>query len=169
MKRVRKLVRNRASRYWDHQKRNLLAADAGRAFFKNVKVFNLEEEPPQFDIRSLFDPKLGDKAVAEKLADHFNGIISEFHGLDPTAVPQTYSSPVRLLAVTDVASRLKSIRKPKSMVKHDIFPSLVSPAACYLAQPLAHIYNTITTTGTWPMLWKQEFVIPKKATIIKLE
>ena len=34
MKKIRKLVKKRAARYWDHQKKNLLQADAGRAFFQ---------------------------------------------------------------------------------------------------------------------------------------
>ena len=50
------------------------------------------------------------------------------------------------------------------MVRHDIFPSLVSDAAPFLASPLTYIYNTITATSTWPLKWKKEFVtpIPKK-------
>ena len=164
MKKVRKLVKRRARNYWDHQKRNLLSPDAGRAFFKNVKAYNSKERPPQFDIRALFPPTLSDLEISEKLADHFNGISLEFDGLDPAAVPVTYSTPVQLLTPFDVANRLRKFKKPKSMVKHDIFPALVSPAANFLAGPLAHIYNTISTTAVWPLLWKQEFVtpIPKK-------
>ena len=165
MKKVRKLVKKRAAGYWDHQKTNLLSKDAGRAFFKNVKAFNCKERPPQFDVRTLFDPGLSDAEVADRLADHFNGISLEFDGLDPTAIPTTYSAPVQVLTASDVATRLRKMRKPKSMVKHDIFPSLVGPAANYLAVPLTDIYNTITASGTWPLRWKEEFVtpIPKKS------
>ena len=164
MKKVRNLVRKRASRYWEHQKSNLLAPDAGRTFFKNVKAYNSKERPPQFDVRSLFE-NLTDAEVAEKLADHFNGISLEFDGLDPNRVPSTYSSPVQVLVEREVEDRLRKFRKPKSMIKHDIFPALVGPAASYLAAPLTFIYNTISATSTWPLLWKQEFVtpIPKKS------
>ena len=56
-------------------------------------------------------------------------------------------------------------RKPKSIVKYNIFPSLVTAAALYLAAPLCNIYNTMTTTGQWPSKRKEEFVtsIPEKA------
>ena len=113
----------------------------------------------------MFPPDLNDKEVAEKLADHFNGISNEFDGLDPNKILTTYSSPVRVLTVGEVANRLRKIRKPKSMVKHDIFPSLVAPAAAQLAGPLTAIFNNISSTKTWPLLWKQEFVTPimKKA------
>ena len=164
MKKVRKLVRKRASNYWEHQKRTLLSKDAGRTFFKNVKSYNCKERPPIFDVRSLFPANDSDATIAEKLADHFNGISLEFDGLDPSTVPTTYSSQVQILTVSEVAGRLRKFKKPKSMVKHDIFPSLVGPAADYLAAPLTFICNNISTTATWPMLWKQEFVtpIPKK-------
>ena len=164
MKKVRSLVKKRATGYWEHQKKNLLSHDAGRTFFKNVKSYNSKERPPQFDVRTLFSPDLGDEAIAEKLADHFNGISLEFSGLEPDSVPQTYSSPVQVLTVDQVSDRLRKFKKPKSMVVHDIFPSLVAPAAGFLAVPLCHIYNTITATSTWPLVWKQEFVtpIPKK-------
>ena len=163
MKGVRKLVKKRAGNYWQHQKKSLLKSDAGRTFFKNVKAYNCKERPPQFDVRNMF-PGDTDQEISEKLADHFNGISLEFDGLDQAAVPATYSSPVRLLSVAEVEQRLRKFKKPKSMVKHDIFPSLINAAAPYLAGPLTHIYNTISTHKTWPMIWKQEFVtpIPKK-------
>lgn len=79
-------------------------------------------------------------------------------------MPSAYSSKVPILSTSVVAGRLRKIRKQKSMVRHDIFPSLVGPAAEYLAVPLTDIYNTISAKATWPLLWKQEFVtpIPKK-------
>ena len=166
MKKVRKLVKKHASKYWDHQKRNLLSPDAGRSFFKNVKAYNSKEKPPQFDVRSLFPADFSDQVVAEKLADHFNGISLEFDGLDQDHVPKTYSSPIKTITREQVANRLRQIKKPKSMVRHNTASShaLVSPAPDYLAAPLTHIYNTISSTSTWPLMWKQESVtpIPKK-------
>ena len=165
LKKVRLLVRKRAGNYWEHQKRTLLGPDAGRTFFKNVKSYNCKERPPQFDVRTLFPDSLSDLQVAERLADHFNGISREFEGLDLGSVPTTYSSAVPVLTVDQVAARLRRFKKPKSMVRHDIFPSLINDASTYLAPPLAHIYNTISSTSSWPLAWKQEFVtpIPKKS------
>ena len=154
MKRVRKLVKKRAKNYWDHQKRDLLKADASRVFFKNVKAYSSKEKPAQFDVRSLLPGKT-DQEVAESLADHFNGISCEFEGLDPDNVPETFSSPVQLLTQEAVKTRLIQFKKPKSMVRHDIFPSLVSEAAQYLAGPLTYIYNTISMTSVWPLRWKE--------------
>ena len=164
MKKVRNLVKKRAGNYWTHQKKELLKGDASRVFFKNVKAYSSKEKPAQFDVRSLL-PGLSDCEAAERLADHFNGISCEFEGLDPANIPRTYSSPIQLLSEDAVRQRLIQFKKPKSMVKHDIFPVLVRDAAPYLAGPLTCIYNTITSTSCWPLAWKEEFVtpIPKKA------
>ena len=164
MKKSRALVRKRASKYWETQKKTLLQGDANRAFFKNIKAYKSSEKPPNFNVRNLFENSLSDHQVAERLADHFNGISSEFDGLDPQSIPTTYSSPLPPLTVDQVRERLLAIKKPKSMVRHDIFPCLVGRVAPSIAAPLASIYNNMLTTHCWPLRWKEEFVtpIPKK-------
>ena len=164
MKKTRALVRRRAQNYWAHQKMTLLKPDANRAFYKNVKAYKSKEKPPNFDVRSLFESSLTDAQIAERLADHFNGISSEFNGLDPENIPTTYSSPIPVLRTDQVLARLKAIKKPKSMVKHDIFPCLVSEVANTIAEPLTAIYNNMLRSRSWPLRWKEEFVtpIPKK-------
>ena len=63
----------------------------------------------------------------------------------------------------EVAARLRSIKKPKSQVKGDINPSLVTEFSDILAIPLTFVYNQTLSTLEWPMLWKSETVtaIPK--------
>ena len=165
MKRIRQLVRKRAKNYWKHQKRSLLQKDAMRSFFKNAKAYSSREKPASFDVRSLFPGGLSDREVSERLADHFNGISSEFDGLDPTAIPTTYSCPIPPITIPQLVTRLRAFKKPKSIVRHDIFPALVNEAAPFLAGPLCHIYNTMISNKTWPVKWKEEFVtpIPKKS------
>ena len=164
MKQVRKLVKKRARNYWKHQKRTLLQPDAMGAFFKNGKAYSSKEKPPSFNVSSLFDNDFSERDISEKLADHFNGISLEFAGLDPGDIPTTYSSPITPITREQLVARHKAFKKPKSMVKHDIFPALVSAAAPFLAAPLCRIYNSMIVTSSWPMKWKEEFVtpIPKK-------
>ena len=59
--------------------------------------------------------------------------------------------------------RLKKIKKPRSKIRGDIFPSLVTEFCDILAEPLTDIYNTISETLVWPDVWKIELVtvIPK--------
>ena len=165
MKKVRKIVKKRAKNYLDYQRRNLLQKDASRIFFKNVRAYSSKERPPPFDVKTIFEEGISDIDAAELLAGHFNGISSEFNGLPPGSVPVTFSSPLQVLTREAVANRLISIKKPKSMIKHDIFPALVKDSAFHLAGPLTHIFNTISFSGTWPLKWKEEFVtpIPKKS------
>ena len=56
-------------------------------------------------------------------------------------------------------------KKPRSMVSGDIFPDLMTRYGDLLAIPLCDIFNSITVTRIWPVIWKQEFVtiIPKKS------
>ena len=68
-----------------------------------------------------------------------------------------------MLAPFQVAGRIRAFKKPKSMVRGDIFPALFSRFSDLLAIPLCELFNTITITKVWPLVLKQEFVmtIPK--------
>ena len=159
---IEKKIRDRREKYLQSQRDCLLVDDARRNFFRNVKAFQCKDRPKQFDVRQLF-PGCPDGAVAEKLADFFNRISSEFDPLEPSDIPRTHDRSLPLLLPYQVAGRIAAFKKPKSMVVGDIFPSLVSKFGPLLAIPLTNIYNEITTTGIWPKIWKQEFVtvIPK--------
>ena len=103
--------------------------------------------------------------MAELLAAHFNSISSEFEPLEPHQIPTTKPRALPRLEPFQVAGRIRAFRKPKSMVRGDIFPSLFSKFGDLLAIPLCSIFNEITTTRVWPSVWKQEYVtsIPKKS------
>ena len=159
-----KITLKRATKYMEKQKRILTAPDAARSFFKNVKAYRARDKPPDFDVRDLF-PGSSDVQVADKLSLHFNAISSEFEGLTQADIPSSHDLPLPRLEAQQVEARLKEFRKPKSMVRGDIFPCLVNDAASHLAIPLTSIYNKTTSTGEWPSVWKTEYVtpIPKKA------
>ena len=158
-----KICRSMCSAFLDRQKQILTAPDAAKAFYRNVKSYGSKEKPPIFDVKDLY-PGEQELPIAEKLADHFNSISNEFDGLREGVVPPAEPNPIQMLQLDDVVKRLTSFKKPKSMVKGDIFPAVVNRAAPYLASPLLHIYNTITLTQSWPDSWKVEYVtpIPKK-------
>ena len=158
-----KLYTARAAEYMERQRSNLTSPDASRNFFRNVRSYRSRENPPQFNVSDLY-PELDDAAASEKLAEHFNAISNEFAGLDPSQIPTTSSIALPALSIAEVMGRLKSFKKPKSMVAGDIFPCLINRTAHVLACPLSHIYNCITESGEWPSPWKIEYVtpIPKK-------
>ena len=156
------LIRTRRATYLDSQKCSLLVDDARRNFFRNVKAFKSKERPRPFDPMDLF-PGKSEAEVAAELAAYFNRISSEFHPLEPGDIPRTHERGLPTLHPYQVEGRIHAFKKPKSMVKGDIFPGLMDRYATLLAIPLTHIYNEITVTQIWPTIWKQEFVtvIPK--------
>ena len=156
------LIRDRSKVYLDSQKECLLAEDATRNFFRNVKAFKTKDRPKAFDPMSLF-PGKSEGEVASKLAAYFNRIGQEFQPLEPSDIPRTHKRALPVLMPYQVEGRIKAFKKPKSMVKGDIFPVLFDRFATLLAIPLTHIYNEISSTYIWPLIWKQEFVtvIPK--------
>ena len=116
MKSSHEEARKKAVKYWENQKKTMFKGDANRAFFKNIKSYNSKEKPPNFDMGSLFESGCSDAQVAEGLADHFNGISCKFDGLNPDQIPHTFSCPIPALTREQVAKKLQTIRKPKSIV-----------------------------------------------------
>ena len=133
-----------------------------RAYFKNVKSYKSAERPKPYDVRLLF-PGKSDLEVANELAAYFNEVSQEFEPLSPDEIPVAREKALPVLATHEVAARIKFFKKPKSMVRGDIFPSLMTKYADFLAIPLTSIYNEITFSKVWPVCWKLEFVmvIPK--------
>ena len=158
------LVERRRKKYAGSQKDALLASDGDRNFFKNVRNYQSCERQQPFDVRSFF-PDKSEAEVAEELALHFNAISLEFDPLEPHQIPVTRGRSLPILEPYQVAGRIRAFKKPKSMVKGDIFPDLFSKFSDFLAVPLCSIYNCIAQTRIWPRIWKEELVtaIPKKS------
>ena len=157
------LYRKRAQVFVETKKKNLTAPDASRFFFKHVKAFKSKEKPPDFNVLDLF-PGKSEEEVSELLASHFSKISNEFSGIEEENIPTSYNSPVRVLSPSEVEARLRRIKKTRSMVKGDMFPSIINNVAGLIAPPLTDIFNSISRTLEWPNYWKTEFVtaIPKK-------
>ena len=136
-KKTSQLIEKRCRRFHEVQKQALLSDDGGRLFFKQTKNYLSKQRPKPFDVMDmdLFADHCERYAV-EHLAGHFNAISSEFSPLSMADIPQTHSKPIKLLEPYQVALRLKKFKKPKSMVRGDIFPDLVTRYADLLAIPI---------------------------------
>ena len=163
-KKVGALYRKRASNYLKIQKEKLTGPDASKHFFKHVKDFSSKEKPKGFEVCDLY-PEANEREVAEKLADHFSTVGGAHTPLTDTDIPVSYSNPRPELDPLTVMNKIKTMKKPKSTVKGDIFPCLVNRAAGAISFPLADIYNSISRGGNWPRAWKVESVtaIPKRS------
>ena len=78
----------------------------------------------------------------------------------PTTFSLTLLKPTR----DEIMARLRSFKKPRSVVPGDIFPQLVTNYAVSLLEPLERIYGEVFSTYHWPLCWRNEYVtiIPKK-------
>ena len=158
-------IRERKREYLWTQKGHLLAEDANRNFYRHVKTFNTVEKPKEFDVRDIL-PGKSDKQVAEELAAYFNKVSQEFEPLQPCEIPRTWNEPLGELMKHEVSTRIRKFRKPKSMVRGDVFPKLMTDLSDFFAIPLTDIYNEIMRSFIWPTCWKEEMVtvIPKKGS-----
>ena len=188
-KRIRRYIRNRKREYarsgrsarWKKKKEKCdrLIEEAKRAYFERVKkkikeigntkcyykavaLLQSGEAPVKWIIQSMF-PGLSDYEIAEKAAIYFNSISQEYKGVNkPVPFPQNDHSP----EMYQIAARLKTMKKPKSVVDGDIDPRLVAAFADLIAIPLHAIYTQVHDQLEWPSLWSTETVtlIPKIST-----
>ena len=109
----------------DLKKKQLTEHDANRSFFRLVKAFNTPEKPQTFDVRTL-RPGLSDKEVADELAEYFNRISCEFDPLAPGQIPSAEGRVFERLAPHQVSARIRRFKKPKLMVRGDVFPAIMT-------------------------------------------
>ena len=141
-------------------KANVTESKNTGSFFKAVKLLQSKNAPAVWNVRNLF-PQASDTEIANDCVKYFSAISREYQPIsDPKTTPAaTWSIPLH-----EVSSRLKYCKKPKSMVRGDLAPQLVTRFHDLIAIPLHCIYNKIISTNSWPDLWKHETVkvIPKK-------
>ena len=119
-----------------------------------------------FSLPSHERDNLSDEQCAERIAEHFALISSEFPPLDVSSLPPrvqtklqcTDSPPV--VSDYDVYRKIRAAKKPKSGVPNDLPRSIVQEFAPELSKPAARIINKICSTGTWPDQWKLEHIVP---------
>lgn len=133
-----------------------------RAFFKAVSKLKHREAPAEWDIRKMF-PGEPEIEIAEKVATFFNSISAEY---EPVVPPRSVETQMfRNIEPYEISARLKSMKKPKGLLRGDINPKLNEKFCDVLAFPLAQIFGLVSRTGEWPKSWKEEIVtiIPKNS------
>ena len=138
-------------------------ARSSKGYYKAVRLLNSKEAPIQWEIFSLY-PELDESEIAEIVAEFFNGTSKEYPSLPDPSIEWNSSMP-EIIAIHEVAARIKSFKKPKSTVYGDINPVLVTQFSDLLAIPLHFIFNQALNSLQWPEIWKAETVsvIPKNA------
>ena len=152
-------LRQNRIRHLDKVKKKVLDNKNPRAYHAAINLLKEKAPLPRWSPNALF-PDKSDQEVAEECASFFNAISSEFRQIEEPSPP-----PAKLLAPTvhQVARKLKSIRKTKTLVPGDIDARVVNYNYDLLAVPLAIIFDKVYSSCSWPSKWSTETVtiIPK--------
>lgn len=157
-----KLLSKSKNEYYNRIKDKLTEKDAHKLPYRAIMELKGGERPKPWDVSCLYPDKTEEDLV-NMLADYFNSISNEIKPLQGQDVPTSWEKTYPLLAPYEVSQRIKSNKKPKSMVGGDLFPATVNKYHDLLAIPLTKIYNLVLHTQLWPSQWKLESVtiIPK--------
>ena len=161
-KNTAKQVKNEKRAYFEKEVEKLTTFNSHTLPYGAVANLKTHDRPKFWNVRDL-DPDATEEELSESLADFFSNISKEFTPLAPMDIPKTYSKPMPRILEYEVSARLKSCKKPKSMVYGDLFPELITKYHDLLALPLTPIFNAVKDQYIWPKLWKRETttVIPK--------
>ena len=107
---------------------------------------------------------LSDQQSAERIADYFSAISSEFSPLDLEKLPTRVKSKLGTKSVPPVITeqecyeKLKAANKPRSGVPWDLPSSVIKEFSVELSGPLHTLLNKIVQSAVWPQHWKTEYV-----------
>ena len=150
-------------RHLDKVKERIYQGGNVSTYYQTINMLQQERKQEKWSPLHLF-PDLGEREVAERCADFFNGISSEFQQIRAPQAPQDQD---RLPApeVFQIAGRLRCMKKPKSIVPGDIDGRVVTACSDILAFPLSMIFAEVFSSCSWPRKWKTETVtiIPKNS------
>ena len=108
---------------------------------------------------------LSNKESAQKIAEHFASVSSEYSPIDNTQLPCYLPvPPPPQVEEFDVYQRINRLRKKKSTLPIDIPDRLRKECSPHLAGPLKTIINNSLTKSKYPSLWKHEWVTPAPKT-----
>ena len=140
-------------------KKKMLAEGHSGAFFKAIKCLSSKDSPSQWNVTNLF-PGEHPEQVANKCVEFFSEISRQYDLINSPSANGECDWKIELF---QIAARLKTCKKTRSMVKGDVDGRLVTRFPELFAVPLFCIYNKIISDCVWPDLWKQETVkiIPK--------
>ena len=156
-----KMITESKKSFFEKMKKTAVEKRSSALYYRAVSKIKDKEKPPDFDVRSLF-PGLCDRDVADKVAEFFNEISVNFVPITECLNVHQPGPPIHVTP-RDVEDRIRSCKRPKSMVTCDIFPDLALRYVAQLSVPLAAIFNRCFAEESWPSIWKAEtvVVIPK--------
>ena len=148
-------IRENKVRHLEKVKKRACESKNPRQYFAALNLLKEKEPVEKWSPCQLF-PDDNEKEVAEKCADFFNKISNEFVQIETPVAPVNRISPPETY---QIAGRLRTMRKPRSLVPGDIDREVVTKCADLLAIPLHKIFAKVFETCEWPGGWKEETVV----------
>ena len=147
---------------YNKERREKMKNCSSRGFHACVRSFTSDENVKKWNPRSLF-PELTEKDCAEKYANFFNSISSEYHPIDRSMITDLFDCPITAVTAKEIEEKIKKGKRSKSRVKGDIFVNVLRDNIETISPAVAHIFNLVIKTGLWPVALSTEYVtvIPK--------
>jgi hypothetical protein len=99
--------------------------------------------------------------AAQKIAEHFAAISSEYSPVDHSQLPCFLPAlPPPRVEEHDVYARLNRLKKTRSTLPIDIPEKIRRECSPFLAGPITEIINSSLAQSKYPTVWKQEWVTP---------
>ena len=142
---------------------------------EDLKTSNIGQWYSKVKRMSSIDPTREEKVIvqdimdyssqeqADVIADRFSEISNLYEPLnsDDVEVPSLEDSkPLPLFKPFEIYEKIKKMKKKASTVFGDIPWKVITKFSVELSFPLSNVYNSSTLAGTWPSIWKHEFVTP---------
>ena len=118
------------------------------------------------------EQNLTEEEVAERIADYFSSISQEFEPLDIDKLPSKIrksiddgkSDPdIPKLEAYEVYRKIQKAKKPNSVIPGDIPKDIVKLFSPELAEPVAILFNKISSSSEYPRQWviESQIAVPK--------
>ena len=138
-------------------------------FYRQVKkVGGLKQKVSRLNIESLEGKS--DYDCAQAIGEAYSAISQTYSPVDLTALPAFL--PAQLppqVQQLQVWERLGKLKKTKSTFPIDLPEKLRKEFAVELSAPLTNILNSCLSQGVFPLIWKEELVVPvPKKEILKV-
>ena len=142
-------IQKRRRGYTEFLKDKFMSSTSANGFYHCVNSVTNVNHAPKWTVRSMY-PGMSDEEIAEVLAKFVNDISAEKEPLCDDQIPRTFDCELPRVLVSEVADRLKEMKKPRSQVPGDADPSIYELSACHLASAISNVFNCISSTREWP-------------------
>ena len=105
---------------------------------------------------------LSDQEQAERIADHYASISSQYEPIISEDFPEYRSGEFKppKISVQKVVKVIKSMNRKAAAVPGDLPMRIIAEFCDELSRPLTHLINSCLTLGKYPAIWKLEYVTP---------